>query len=354
MAHFYSDLKFLNHPKQLEAFGKGEVVAPVHIRLKPINRCNHDCWYCAYRVSELQLGEDIDLADAIPYDKMFEIVDDIVDMGVKAVTFSGGGEPLIYAKLPECIERLSKGGVKVASLTNGENLTGKMADAFAKYGTWIRISIDASDDKSYAKARGISEGKFTKVVKNMKEFTSRDTNCVLGISFIVSDSNYENLYEACSIFKDAGVDHVKFSGVVTSNDLSEVNQYHRKIMSKVREQIEKSKELEAVDFHVIDRYHELNERFDKKFTTCPNLMYLTVIGADQGVYSCHDKAYTETGFLGSLASKSFKEFWFSDENRDRIFGLDPSKSCGHHCTANRKILAMHEIMSMDENHEVFV
>ena len=33
--------------------------------------------------------------DFIPKAKMMEIIDDLVDMGVKAVTFSGGGDPFI-------------------------------------------------------------------------------------------------------------------------------------------------------------------------------------------------------------------------------------------------------------------
>ena len=296
----------------------------------------------------------MDLGDVIPPRKMFEIIDDLVEMGVQAVTFSGGGEPLIYKQLPECIERLSRGGVKVASLTNGENLTGKMADAFAAHGTWIRISIDAWDGKSYAEARSIGEGKFETVLANMHDFSKRGSDCVLGISFIVSKDNCEHIYQACSLFRDAGVDHVKLSGVVTSNDLAEVNRYHREIKEVVKEQIDRAKALENAEFRVVDRYHELNERFEKSYTSCPNLIYLTVIGADQTVYSCHDKAYAESGYLGSLKDQSFQEFWFSEENRKRIYGLDPSQSCRHHCTAHNKILLMHEMISLNSDHSAFV
>ena len=87
--------------------------------------------------------------DVIPEAKIFEIVDDILAMGVKAVTFSGGGEPLIYRPLPDVVEKLSVGGVRVATLTNGVNLKARNADAFAAHGTWIRVSIDACDNASY-------------------------------------------------------------------------------------------------------------------------------------------------------------------------------------------------------------
>ena len=42
----------------------------------------------------------MDLRDRMPEAKMIELVDDIVAMGVEAVTFLGGGKPLIYKPLP--------------------------------------------------------------------------------------------------------------------------------------------------------------------------------------------------------------------------------------------------------------
>ncbi len=354
MKVLYSDYKFLNYPENQTAIRRQEMVAPVHIRIKPINKCNHDCWYCAYRVSNLQLGSEMDERDTIPYPKMMEIADDIIEMGVKAVTFSGGGEPLIYAKLPNVVERLSRGGVKVASLTNGENLTGKMADAFAEHGTWIRVSIDGWDDKSYAESRNIEIGKFTRVLGNMRAFAKRGSSCTLGISFIVTEQNCRHLYDACLMFKDAGVDHVKLSGVVTSNDVGEVNAYHGTFRTPVEAEIQKAKTLDDANFRIVDHYHALGETFANSFSSCPNLLYLTVIGADLGVYTCQDKAYNPSGLLGSLENASFKEFWFSEQNRARIYGFNPSQSCAHHCTAHGKISAINGILAVDPDHAAFV
>jgi hypothetical protein len=47
MATLYSSLKFLHFHDHLESIKSNQIIAPVHIRIKPINNCNHDCWYCA-------------------------------------------------------------------------------------------------------------------------------------------------------------------------------------------------------------------------------------------------------------------------------------------------------------------
>jgi MoaA/NifB/PqqE/SkfB family radical SAM enzyme len=353
--NLYSPLKYLRFQDRLEAIREGRLVAPVHIRIKPINRCNHDCWYCAYRVENLQLGWDMEEKDVLPEAKMFEIVDDCVSMGVKAVTFSGGGEPLLYKPLPEAIEKFATGGIKVASLTNGSNLKGKVADAFATHATWVRISIDAWNDESYAQMRGIKVGEFTRVVQNMRDFSKRGSKCVLGVSFIVSDKNVDHLYDACGIFRDAGVNHVSISGAVVDNSGSKNNEYHSRIFGKVQSEIERAgNNLGSDSFKIINSYHELDERFEKPYTSCPMLQFRIVIGADGVVYTCQDKAYTEGGILGSIKDQSFKKFWFSEENKTRLFGINPARDCNHHCVSHIRNMSIFEYLAIDSEHGVFV
>ncbi|CUW38014.1 Putative radical SAM domain protein [Magnetospirillum sp. XM-1] len=354
MSTVYSNLKFLGYQSHIEAVRRREVVAPVHIRIKPVNHCNHNCWYCAYRVDNLQLGNDIDLRDRIPEAKLMEIAGDIVEMGVKAVTFSGGGEPLIYKALPEVVERLATGGVRVAALTNGSNLAGRMAEAFATHGTWLRVSLDGWDDASYSKSRGVPEGAFTRLLDNMRRFVALGSPCLLGTSFIVGKDNAAHLYDVCSMLKDVGVNHVKVAAAVVSNDGAENNRYHADISATVSAQLERAKMLGDDRFQVVNHYHETDERFEKGYDTCPFLTFLTVIGADSCVYTCQDKAYTESGMLGSIKDRSFKDFWFSDENRERMFALNPSVHCNHHCVAHLKNLALLDYINLADDHRNFV
>lgn len=349
----YSDLKFLGFPDTLKALIDRKTVAPVHIRIKPTNICNHDCWYCAYHASGVQLGSDMTYRDVIPFKKLDEIATDIIDMRVAAVTFSGGGEPLLYKKLPEIIEKLCKGGVKVATLTNGMNLKGKMAEAFQKYGTWVRISLDGYDDDSYAKARGIKYGEFTKLLTNISNFKSVKSDCVLGCSFIVGKDNYKEIYNISKRLKESGIDHVKISGVVVGNTSNDNNEYHDKLKDEVLSQIEMAYELEDKNFSIINHYHDLGDRFDKEYDICPFILYRPVIGADLGVYTCQDKAYTESGKLGDLKDIGFKDFWKSENAREKIYSINPSKICNHHCINHSRNEIIYDFLQIDQNHLPF-
>ena len=70
----YSQLKIFHHHEILEKLEKGERCAPLYIRIKPTNRCNHNCNYCHYKNAYLDLDDDYNLSDEIPHDKMMEII----------------------------------------------------------------------------------------------------------------------------------------------------------------------------------------------------------------------------------------------------------------------------------------
>jgi MoaA/NifB/PqqE/SkfB family radical SAM enzyme len=353
MATVYSALKVFGYPGHARA-AAGAARPPLHVRIKPVNACNERCWYCAYRLDELSLGEDMALHDRIAPEKMAELADDLIAMGVEAVTFSGGGEPLIYAPLPATIRRLAAGGIKIGCLTNGVALRGEVAAALAEHATWVRVSIDAADRETYARSRRVPAAFFDQVLANVERFVAASRGCSVGFSFIVTAENAASIAEFCRIARAAGAAHVKLSACVVSNDAAENNRYHEPLGPIVREEIAVARALESERFRILDHYHALPERFERPYAACPMLEYLTVIGADCTVYTCQDKAYTETGTLGSIAGRRFRDFWSSPENAARIRTWNAAERCRHHCVSHAKNLLLTEFRSLDPEHAVFV
>ncbi len=183
MGHLYTKMKIFHFKEKVDSLPEtvDQIMAPIHIRIKPTNACAHNCWYCAYRTDNLQLGKDMVKKDLIPKEKMMEIICDIVDMGVNAVTFSGGGDPFYYPYLMDSVKKLSNSSVKFASLTNGSKFDGELAEIFAHNATWLRISIDGWDDESYSKYRA-AKGGLNHLVRHYAYFLGPKNikmNCVL-------------------------------------------------------------------------------------------------------------------------------------------------------------------------------
>ena len=302
----------------------------------------------------MQLGQDMVVRDMIPREKMMEIIDDIVEMGVKAVTFSGGGEPLVYPHLQETVKKLIDNKISFATLTNGARLSGEIAELFAYHGTWVRVSMDGWDDESYKKYRGCGDGEYTKIINNIEQFKKLGGDCLLGVSMILDKDNSKHVYDQLKLYKSLGVDSVKASAAIVSNDNAECNSYHQPFFDETKELIARAKqELEDGSFEIFDAYHEVEENFDKNYSWCPYLQILPVIGADLNIYPCQDKAYNlEEGLVGSIKEQRFKDFWFSDKNK--FFKINPSVHCSHHCVANLKNILILEYLEADKDHLGFV
>jgi MoaA/NifB/PqqE/SkfB family radical SAM enzyme len=351
----YTKMKIFHYKEKLDSLPRNRrILSPVHIRIKPTNVCNHSCRYCAYRVENLQLGKDMSARDYIPGDKMTEIIKDLRDMGVKAVTFSGGGEPFCYPHLSDAVKQLINSGIKFACLTNGSLLTGELAEAFAHNAAWLRVSMDGWDDDSYRFYRKTAGKEFTRIIRNMEQFKRLNGSCDLGVSLIVDKHNAGHVHEFIKNIRAAGADSVKISPCIISNSGAENNDYHKSVFDKVKEGISRSKsDFAGDDFEIFDAYHFLDEKFVKSYNWCPYLQILPVIGADLNVYPCQDKAYNlDEGLIGSIKDRTFKDFWFSD--KANFFKVDPSKVCGHHCVANEKNKLILEYLDSDAGHLEFV
>jgi len=352
----YSKMKIFHFMEKIKSLPNtnSQILAPLHIRIKPTNVCNHNCSYCAYRTDHLQLGKNMNIQDIIPKNKMFEIIEDLEEMGVKAITFSGGGEPFIYPYFLETLQKLSQTNIKFAALTNGSKLKGEVAEIFSKYGTWLRISIDGWDDESYSCYRNISDKKFSKLMANIYNFSKMNSNCYLGVCIIVDHKNASHIFELTQRLKDNGIQGVKIAPCIISNDGNKNNQYHQSIANTVRNQINNSIEkLDGNNFEIFDSYHTQLETFEKQYKWCPYIQILPVIGADCNIYSCHDKAYNlDNGIIGSIKELRFKTVWLSDKNN--FFKIDPSIDCNHHCVVNNHNNMLLEFLNIDKNHLTFV
>ncbi len=352
----YSRLKIFHYQEKLSSLPKNEkkILAPLQIRIKPTNICSHDCWYCAYKADNLQLGKDMVERDYIPKEKMMEIIDDISDMGVKSVTFSGGGDPFHYRYFLETIRKSSKTKVKFASLTHGALLKGEIAELFAQYGSWVRISIDGWDDESYSEYRSVRHGEFSKVIKNIKNFKALNGCCALGIVMVVDKKNVNKIYDMSKMFHDLGVNSIKVSPCIVSNDAKVTNDYHKEIYDLAKAEIKRViEEFQSESFEVFDAYHLIEEKFNINYEWCPYIQICPVIGADLNLYTCHDKAYNlDNGVVGSLKNISLKELWFSDKNI--FFKTNPKHDCKNHCAINSANKMILEYVNIDEDHLDFV
>jgi MoaA/NifB/PqqE/SkfB family radical SAM enzyme len=338
----YSIFKLVWHREKMEALSEGRVVPPLYVRVKPTNRCIHSCPWCVYHQGEEYKGimhEETDFRDQIPDDRLINLMDELADVGVKCITFSGGGEPLLHPAIEQaCLRGLDR-GLDLSLLTNGQLLKGRIAEIFLE-SKWVRVSIDYWNATSFGNSRRIDSKFFHVINENMKQF-ARKKKHDLTVNFIVTKENHEHIFEVASWLGDIGVDNVRFSPVWVDDFI----EYHGKIKNVVLEQLEKSKGLQGPGFTISSSYDVDNIVDVRPYSKCYFQQVVPVIGADQFVYSCHNQAYSSRGKIGSIEDQSFGRLWSSRETKKWFDEFDARTMCsGIQCAADRKNLVYGEML----------
>ena len=359
----YSDYKIFHVKEKIDSFINQEITAPIYVRIKPINLCNHGCFFCVYstgfRVKDggeeehiiSEMHEDMREEDTMPTEKMYQILVDLAEIGTKAVTFSGGGEPLMHPDIVGFMQRTLDLGLDLSIITNGQNLVKERAEVLAN-AKWVRVSMDYTNGMQMKQFRNVPEKSFNSVINNIKKFAAiKNKDCDLAVNYIVHNKNYENLYEFSKILKDAGVENVRYSPMYVPN----FYEYHEPIAEYVTNELAKIQELTDETFTVNTTYNiapGTSHSHNRTYSRCYTMQTVPVIGADQKVYACHNKAYDHNGEIGSIADKSFKELWFSEKTKDYLLKFNPKRKCLHECSADRKNIIINEFL--DANNDNFI
>ncbi len=121
---------------------KDKKIIPLHLQLSPTNVCNLNCDFCSC--------SDRDKKKQLSFEQVKYILDVCAERGTRAITITGGGEPLMHPKINEIIEHGTKFilEIEVGLVTNGILL-----DKLKHHDNliWCRISSDDNRTPAYDK-----------------------------------------------------------------------------------------------------------------------------------------------------------------------------------------------------------
>ena len=186
--------------------------APVCAEVDPSNYCNNGCTFCCFSNYIKSNQEHLSLS-------LFQkFVQEFHAMGGKAITFTGGGEPLMNPNFLKMAIYAREHGIKIGLVTNG-SLLGRL-QGFENFFRFIRISLNAPNKELYYKLHQADH--FDDIVKNIKRILALNVRPHLGISVVLCDENREHAEETVELGKQLGVDYVQIKPDIYNKDLTDV------------------------------------------------------------------------------------------------------------------------------------
>ena len=311
----YSPLKSLWWTDDIAGMREGRQAVPSQVHFILSDLCNQDCHFCAYRMSGGFTNEQFPDASGnknpnrrIPTGKALEILEDLSHLGVRAIQFTGGGEPTAHPDHCMIFENALTWGMRTALVTNGLVMRPEAETVYPRM-DWIRVSVDAGTAKTYAKVRRVSPSQYDTVMKHITEIARMcaPDKTTLGAGFVVTRENWRELPGAAKRLQEAGAHNMRVTAMFSTDGMG----YYNGIEDDIEEEILAAHALTGDDF-IINLWPQREKdllQMQPDYTFCGYQQMCTYIGGDQKVYRCCSTAYTKHGEVGDLKDQRFRD-WF--------------------------------------------
>ena len=353
MKEEYSPYKVIHHLDKIEQLKNGEQTIPLQVHIVPSDVCNQNCSFCSYRMDGYLSNQNFTAKEILPYEKMIEILNSLKSMGIKAVQYTGGGEPLVHPKIYDIFKHSLNLNFDMALVSNGMALTEKICDLLGD-SSWTRISLDASSDKMYSFLRKVKQGTFDKTIANISNLVKHRRKCILGVGFVVQKENYREVLDAAKLCKELGVNNFRISAAFTTMGYDYFASFEEEAKSICAQAKE---EFEDENFTIFNLFNDrVKDTFEgiQDYNFCPIKELQIYIGADCKVYTCCTLAYNDKGEIGSLKNQTFEELWFGEKKKVMYENHNPSKHCQFPCMYKGKNEFINYCIKKDPLHTNFI
>jgi MoaA/NifB/PqqE/SkfB family radical SAM enzyme len=309
--------KVLAHIDYLAAYKHGRVLPPILVELDMTNACNHHCPGCTG-------GRCV--SATLSLDEAQLILTECADYGVKAVTFAGGGEPLVNPATIEAAEHAAAAGLHVGIITNGSFLDTIAARRLLAVCEWVRVSLDADGPDMFARTHGANAAVYAQVIGNILQAArikrSGGLSCTLGVGFLVGAATRGGMVEAARQFRGSGVDYIQFrpfhgSALDVSAELAQCRRY------------------EQNGYRVVFSPSKFARPSARTYSRCHAAALIAVIQADGNMpFCCHLRECPDIcPYLGNALMTPIWQIWES-EGRRKILAEFSTDGCMPNCRAD--------------------
>jgi radical SAM protein with 4Fe4S-binding SPASM domain len=352
---FNPQQKILCHLDKVESYFSNKNPDPITIEIDPSNSCNHSCPFCISGHLHLQKYKGTEFFNRTILEKeCFEkLIKGLVTTNIQAINWTGGGEPTMNPYLGEAIAYIkNNSNIEMGMFTNGSMLKKfDLFETFSKSLSWIRVSIDAGEEKTYNDLRKTNNSNnFKVVIENIKKLIETKkkikSKIVIGVGFVVTKDNYTEIKKFSELFKEIEVDYCQFKPEIIQIERDHKNSPHGLVqvepdfwLKKVIDLLNEAKNIlgekfECNSYKIEDLIVDINN-YGRNYKECIGSQFQPCIGADGYVYVCTNHRGHKKYSYGNIYEKSFKEIWGNIEEKRRVMNIinndEKFSKCTHLC-----------------------
>lgn len=325
------------HGDRVEAWMRGERIAPITIDCALTRKCSYRCTYC---YGQLQANDE----QRMTRDVIYRFLDDAAEIGVRGVSFVSDGESTCSPHLTDAIIHGNHNGLSMALGTNGYMLNDERLGDILPNLTYLRFNISAGEPKRYAEIHGVPEKCFHKVCGTIKEAVrikrERDLSVTIGLQMVLMPAFQDQVLPLTRLGRELGVDYLVIKHCSDDENHSLGVDY-----SKYNDLVQTLDEAEALStdtYMVRAKWSKILSGGTRCYSHCYGPPFIIQLSGSGLVAPCgmlFNAKYSKY-HIGNIAETRFKELWQSDRywevmNLIASDRFDAKTMCGYLCLQHK-------------------
>jgi MoaA/NifB/PqqE/SkfB family radical SAM enzyme len=329
--------KILWHRERLEAWLRGERVAPITIDCSLTRKCTYRCAYC---YGQLQSNDEKKMTK----DVVFRFLDDAAEIKVKAISFVSDGESTCSPYLYDAILRAKSNGLDMALGTNGYLLKDERLEEILPCLTYLRFNISAVDPASYSKIMGCKPECLSKVYNTIRQCVrikkEKKLPVTLGIQMVLMPQFADQVIPFAEFGKELGVDYAVIKHC-SDDECGALGVNYSQYFGLV-DILKEAEKHSTQDYLVKVKWSKILSGGTRKYKQCYGPAFIMQFSGSGLVAPCgmlFNEKYKKY-HIGNIANTSFKDIWKSERYWEvlNLIGskeFDASKMCGTLCLQHK-------------------
>jgi len=329
--------KLVWHKDRVDAWLRGERIAPITIDCALTRRCSYRCVYC---YGMLQANDE----KRMTRDVIFRFLDDAAEIGVKAISFVSDGESTCNPHLYDAILRGKSNGLDMALGTNGYLLKDDRLEEILPTLTYLRFNISAAEPERYAEIHGCAEKCYHKVLNTIREAVRikehNHLDVTLGLQMVLLPEFADQVIPLAILGKELGVDYLVIKHCSDDEFGSLGVDY-----TKYHDLVELLKDAETYadgNYLVKAKWSKILSDGKRIYSRCygpPFIMQFSGSGLVAPCGMLFNDRYKKY-HIGNIAETSFKELWQNDRYWEVVHLIasehfDARTMCGSLCLQHK-------------------